>query len=208
MSHTVAFKQDATQEDERLVFGEVYIPMVPDSDNEFMDAVSIKKMAYEFMRRKRQGNVDKFHTNVISEGASVVESFIARKGDPLFTEGAWVVGVHIPDDDDWAKVKKGKINGFSMEAFVVKTPVEVEMDLPCTIPGKTMKAEGGDVEDHEHEFMVTYDESGKFIGGRTSVEKGHYHVIKRGTLTEGPSSGASHHHKFSHVEALSMREVG
>lgn len=200
MSRDVAFKAEASDEDLHLVYGEVYIPDTPDADNEFMDAEGIRKAAHDFMRSPNLGNVDTFHTNELSPGAHVVESFIARKGDPLFKEGSWVVGVHVPDQDTWAKIKKGDINGFSMEAFVSKSVVEVEMEAPCTIPGKTMKAEDG----HDHDFYVSYGADGSYQGGVTSINNGHRHVIKRGTVTEVASN---HRHKFSHVEAISMREV-
>lgn len=198
MSRDVAFKSE--DEELRIVWAEVYAPNVPDSDGEFMDAEGIRKMAYEFMQRMELGQVDTFHTNSISKGACVVESFIARKDDPTFTEGAWVCGIHVPDDATWAKIKKGEINGFSMEALVSKELVEVEVDLPATISTRTLKSE-----DHEHEAYVTYDENGKFQGGRTSkAEDGHFHLIRRGTVTEDTNG---HAHRFEHVNSLSFREI-
>lgn len=185
-------------EEQRLVFGEVYAPLVPDSDHEFMDAVTIRKMAYEFMHSLKLNSIDTEHDNVLVDGCCVVESFIARKGDPDFIEGAWVVGVHIPDDDVWGKVKKGEINGFSIEAAVFKTPMEVEVDIPPIINGHTMKSEG-----HSHTFYVTYDENAKFRGGRTDVVDGHSHLITRGTCT---AETDGHSHRFSHVEGLTLKE--
>lgn len=183
----------------RIVWAEVYAPNRPDSDGEFMDARGIREMAYKFMREQRLGQVDHMHTNEIVEEAHVVESFIARKGDPNFIEGAWVVGVHIPKDEDWAKVEKGEWNGFSMEAEVHKETVEVELELPPIITGKTMKSDDG----HTHVFYVAYDDDGKFLGGRTDSVDGHSHVIKRGTLTE---MAEGHNHRFSHVEDLMIKE--
>lgn len=183
----------------RIVWAEVYAPNRPDSDGEFMDARGIREMAYKFMREQRLGQVDHMHTNEIVEEAHVVESFIARKGDPHFIEGAWVVGVHIPKDEDWAKVEKGEWNGFSMEAEVHKETVEVELELPPIIAGKTMKSDDG----HTHVFYVAYDDDGKFLGGRTDSVDGHSHVIKRGTITE---MAEGHNHRFSHVEDLMIKE--
>lgn len=203
MSHEVVFKADAAQEDQHLVFGEVYIPMVPDSDNEFMDAEGIRKMAYDFMARQQTHNIDTFHTNELSTGAHVVESFIARKGDPTFAEGSWVVGVYVPDDATWSKIKKGEINGFSMEAFVTKTPVQVELQLPATIVVKTMKAEEGD--HHQHTAYVNYDDQGVFKGGITDIVNGHSHAIRRGTRTEKSSDG--HAHNFDHIMHHGLTEV-
>jgi hypothetical protein len=187
--------------EEHLVFAEVYAPNRPDSDGEFMDPDTIKKMAYEFMKTLEPGKViDHRHSNEIVNGARVVESFIARKEDPDgFIEGAWVIGLHIDNEEMWKQIKKGEINGFSIEALVHKKVVPIEIEMPPVISGKTQKSE-----DHIHTFYVGYDENGKFIGGKTNVVNGHAHVIKRGTLTE---EAEGHTHKFSHLDELQLKEV-
>ncbi len=188
----------------RIVWAEVYAPNRPDSDGEYMDEEGIRKMAYDFMRNMRLDRIDQNHDNETVPGATVVESFIARKGDPDFIEGAWVVGVHVPDDETWDKIQSGEINGFSIEANVVKEPKEVILDLPPVITGKTMKAEGKDYEDdHTHTFYVAYDGEGRFIGGRTDEAKGHIHLIKRGTVTE---ETLGHKHRFSHIDDVLIQE--
>lgn len=184
---------------QRIVWGEVYAPLRPDSDGEYMDAETIQKMAYKFMRDGRLGQIDHMHTNELLESACVVESFIARKGDPDFIEGAWVVGVHIPKDEDWDRVEKGEWNGFSIEAMVNKELKEIEVEIPPIIKGLTLKAD----DNHQHEFYVAYDSEGNFLGGRTNEVDGHSHIIKRGTITEDADG---HSHRFSHVEDLVIRE--
>ena len=152
------------------------------------------------MRRQELGRVDTFHSNEIPEDVCVVESFIARKDDPTFTEGAWVCGIHVPDDETWGKIKKGEINGFSMEAHVHKKVVDVEVELPAVISARTLKSEG-----HDHDFYVAYGEDGKFQGGRTSkAEDGHFHLIRRGTVTE---EADGHAHRFEHINALTLAEI-
>ena len=188
--HDCVFK--ALQDDERLVYGEVYSPMRPDSDGDIMDAETIKKMAHDFMRKQKLDQIDVQHDNNLNPGASVVESFIARKDDPIFIEGSWVVGVHIPDDETWNKVKKGEINGFSIEAMVTKTPQTLEVEMPPIVNGKTT-----DSSDHNHDFFVSFDATGKFMGGRTAIAKGHFHTIRAGTITDDEQG---HNHKFSFVE--------
>ncbi len=178
----------------RIVYGEVYAPGVPDADNEFMDAETIEKMAHQFMKDMNLRNIDVQHDNNLVENACVVESFIARKGDPDFIAGSWVVGVHVPDDATWNRIIKGEINGFSLEAMVYKQPMTMEIEVPPVLSGKTSKSD-----DHEHEFFVSYDEQGNFLGGVTDEVNGHKHVIKRGTATE-PEAG--HSHRFSFIESL------
>lgn len=199
MSSVTIKKQD---DELQIAYGEVYIPMVPDSDGEFMTAEEIRKMAHRFLAKGIPGNIDSYHDNRLV-GAVVVESFIARADDPVFIAGAWVVGVHIPDPDLWQRVKSGEFNGFSMEATVKRRDVELEMVLPDTIKGGTFPA--GDPE-HEHTFVVAYDDGGEFIGGRTNVVNGHYHDIIRGTITE---TAEDHFHKFAFVDIIaeSMSEA-
>jgi hypothetical protein len=190
-------KLKIASEEEHIVMGEVYVPNVPDSDGEFMDAAGVKEMAYRFMKNLRQKSIDLAHNNQTVEGACVVESFIARKGDSDFIEGAWVVCSHIDNPETWAKIKKGEINGYSLEAFVTRDPVELEVEVPPVISGKTQSSRKGEEEPHAHEFYVSYREDGGFLGGRTDLVNGHFHVIKRGTVTE-ESSG--HRHRFAHID--------
>ena len=190
----VVFK--LADEEEHLVFAEVYAPNIPDTDTDFMVPEEIKKMAYKFMQNMNLRNIDVQHNNELVPNACVVESFIARKGDPEFIEGAWVVGIHVDDPKVWDQIKKGELNGFSMEAMVTRTEKELELDIPPVIRGITSKAD----DEHYHEFFVTYNAEGNFLGGQTSSAlDGHFHKIANGTTTDTTND---HHHRFSFVEAL------
>jgi len=192
--HEVVLK--VAVEDERLVFAEVYAPNILDTDGEFMTAPEIKKAAYKFMQSLSLKSIDVQHDNNLVDGACVVESFIARAGDPEFIEDSWVVGIHVDNDDVWAAIKAGEINGFSMQAEVYREEATLEMVVPPVITGETSTAEDG----HKHDFYVTYDAEGNFVGGVTGrAEDGHSHKIVRGTITEDTNS---HHHMFSFVENL------
>lgn len=182
----------------RIVMAEVYVPGVPDTDGEFMSAETIEKMAHDFMRNLRLSQVDTSHDNQVVEGACVVELFIARKGDPDFIEGAWVVAIHVPDDKVWEQIEKQELNGFSLEALVRKRKTTMIIEIPPVLSGKTAEAK-----EHTHEFFVSYDEDGNFLGGKTSVSMGHSHVIKRGTITEEHDG---HAHRFSYVELIHGKE--
>lgn len=102
-----------------------------------------------------------------------------------------MVGVHLPDDEIWNKVKKGEINGFSMEALVVWNRT---LKLKYRLWSRHQFSKS---EDHEHKFYVTFDEDGNFKGGVTDEVNGHRHVIKAGTVTE---KYESHNHRFSAVD--------
>jgi hypothetical protein len=191
-----ALKGDTPEQ--QIVFGEVYAPDRPDAQGEFMRAEEIASMAHDFIRQGKMGQIDLQHDGQVIEGPSIVESFIARKGDPDFIEGAWVIGMHIPNPDLWEAVKKGEINGFSMEALVTRHEQEVPMEIPPVVQGLTSKSDNSaPVSPHEHRFFVSYDDNGIFRGGITDNVLGHQHVIKAGTHTE---TTEGHSHRFSAVD--------
>ena len=179
-------------EDAQLVFGEVYAPNRPDAQGEYMTAVEIQKMAHEFIRAGKMAQIDLMHGNKIVSGASVVESFVADETDSRFLPGSWVIGVHIPDAQLWGAIKKGEINGFSMEALVTRHDMDCEIEIPPIVTGLTSKWE-----EHQHKFFVAYDEKGQFKGGVTDVVNGHQHQIVAGTHTQ---DAAGHRHRFSSVD--------
>lgn len=179
----------------RIVYAEVLIPSIPDSQGEFIVAEEIRKAAHGFLRNHRGSDFD---SDTNHDGSTnecyVVESFIARKGDPEFIEDAWVVGMQIVGDDMWEKVEKGEINGFSVEALVVKSPAVIEWDIPDLITGETEASNG-----HVHTFAVKYDDSGNFLGGQTNEVEGHSHQIRNGTITD---TTLEHNHRYAFVEYL------
>lgn len=177
----------------QIVYGEVYIPDIPDSDGEFMNREEIEKMAHGFMANQKTHKIDIQHDNK-EYGLYAVESFIARKGDETFIEGSWVLGVHIPYADIWELVEKGELNGFSLEALVSKKQVEIELTLPVLLTGITEESDG-----HVHHYSVFIDEDGNFSGGSTNEVEGHSHTISRGTATDKTNG---HSHRYSFVEYL------
>ena len=196
----VAFKAAAAER--QVVYGEVYTPGVIDSQGDVMNADEVCAMAWRFIANGHVAKIDVQHDNEES-GAVVVESFIARADDPVFAPGAWVLGVHVPSARLWGAIKDGKINGFSLQALVHRKASEMEITVPDQIEGDTESAA-----DHSHRFIVQFDEAGNFVGGRTSVEGGHYHEITRGSATDaardsgGVVEGDKHTHRFHFVDAL------
>jgi hypothetical protein len=179
-------------EELQIVMGEVYAPNRPDAQGEYMTAVEIRKMAHQFIRSGKMGQIDLMHGNKVVKGASVVESFVAEDDDTRFLPSSWVIGVHIPDTGLWESIKKGDINGFSMEALVTRHDMEVEVEIPPVVTGMTSKSE-----DHQHKFFVTYDALGQFKGGITDTINGHFHSIVAGTHTQ---DAAGHRHRFSSAD--------
>lgn len=188
---------------ERLIYSEVYAPNRPDSDGAFMTADNIKQMAHRFIASGKMGQIDLFHDNNVVDGCVVVESFIAREGDPTFIEGAWVVGIYIGNDTVWKAILDGTINGLSVEAITFEEEVTVTLENSGEITGYTTT-----IHDHKHTFKVFYDEEGNFLGGVTDEVDGHYHKITVGTVTGYATDKAknTHKHKFSFVENVIVTE--
>ena len=108
----VAFKKSDAKK--QIVFGEVYVPDRKDTDGNFMTAETIEDMAHDFLANGKNSQISTDHDGYTDKGV-VVESFIAREGDPDFIAGAWVVGVYVPDPEIWALIENGDLTGFSIE---------------------------------------------------------------------------------------------
>lgn len=172
-------KFNKTNEEKRVVYAEVYAPYTVDTWGDMMLPEEIEKMAHRFIEKGGLNKViDTMHDYEATD-SFVVESFIARAGDPDFTEGAWVLGVKVPDETLWADIKKGKLNGFSMSGFAKLLPAVAEVFINVVSIGRTEVNQ-----EHDHLFFVELDDDGRVIRGRTSIDKNHAHEITAGTATE------------------------
>lgn len=186
-------------EELQIVWGEVYAPGFPDSQGDYMTAETVRKMAYSFMQKSALGSIDTGHTRQ-TNGSYIVESFIAREGDPVFIPGSWVVGVHVPDTSVWGLVKSGELNGFSLDGMGIRVPTKLEIEMPELLKGETEEVDG-----HKHGFIVKFGEDGTFLGGMTTeAEDGHVHEILKGTVTE---TVMGHAHRFSFLEGVLNAEI-
>lgn len=177
----------------QIVYGEVYAPNIPDTQGDFMTIDSVRSLAHNFMKSQKIDQIDTNHDNV-TNSSMVIESFIARKDDPDFIVDAWVVGVHIPNDTLWEKVKSGELNGFSLEAMFKSTPAEITLLIPEYHIGITSKSD-----EHTHDFIAYYNDDGVFTCGETEVVDGHFHTMSRHTVT---NAAKGHTHRFSITEGL------
>ena len=174
------------------VFGEVYAPNLVDTDGESMTTEDIRKMAHDFIANGLVKALDTNHNHILS-GAEVVESFIARKGDPDYAEGAWVLGVRMTDGELWEAIKAGEINSFSFDATVMK---ELSNDALPTYPNVMIGTTYAPVEQngipaHKHAFYLEIDGKGRVVLGKTSMAQGHSHEIW-GMVTTEQTNGHSH----------------
>lgn len=110
----IAWKDEA----QRIVYGPVLVPDMPDSDGDIVSAQKIEAVAHAFM--EMYGNNDVDHS-LINVGVPV-ESFLAPQeltftvGSDQVTvpKGTWIMGVRVADDATWARIVKGELTGFSI----------------------------------------------------------------------------------------------
>jgi hypothetical protein len=183
----------------QIVYGEVYAPVdLPDTQGDVMSADVIRQTAHRFMKDLRGHQIDIEHDQQTYD-AYVVESYIAQKGDEVFIPGSWVVGVHIPDVNIWNMVKSGELNGFSLEAIGRSVSVEIEIDIPESVTGLTLKSDNPQVPEHDHDFVAFFNKDGTFAGGRALRGKTDHEHELDGTVTKMGGS-PSHSHRYSAVD--------
>ncbi len=181
--------------EKRIVYGEVYCPDVLDTHGDFMTAQDIEIMAHRFLQLSALKQAIDTNHDEVSNGSYPVESFIARAGDPDYTEGAWVLGVKVIDSDVWDKIKRGELNGYSFQALVRKSAVVVNIEMNPDVVGFTEKGE----DSHDHVFLAYFDGDGRITKGVTSTDAGHFHEIKSGTATE-IAQGHAHRIELGNAE--------
>lgn len=119
-----AFDLVVKNDDMMRAYGVVYAPDQEDAHGDTADADTIRKAQAEFMREGRLKNIDTEHS-FTSEMAYVAESWLVRKGDPLFAnepEGSWAVGIQIGDPDLWKQLKSGELTGISLAGIARMEP--------------------------------------------------------------------------------------
>lgn len=176
------YRISSVSEDERLVTGQVYAPDTLDSHGHFMTKSELRNVAHKFLMDGLLTSIDVQHDNQ-TINASIVESFIARKGDPEFEEGAWVATTKIDDPAVWQAVKDGVINGYSFEILTYRDDVDVEFEYQTWYYGFT---DPNPHDKHDHPFMVRLDENGEIIWGATGVgsDGSPAHPISKSNLTD------------------------
>ena len=116
-------KADSTTE-ERYVLGIVLEPDTVDSQGDIYTAETIQQSAYLFM--EEYGNIGLQHSGLINDKVKILESWIQREdtmiGGQAVKAGTWMLAVHVIDDELWAKVKDGRITGFSIGGRAKRVP--------------------------------------------------------------------------------------
>lgn len=194
-----AFSEWLTRPDgkewERVAFAEVLIPGVKNPLGDFWTERAIVDAAHMFMVR---GFIRDVNHDLQDHSAewSVVESFIARDGDPTFVPGSWVVGIKVHSDELWNAILSNEINGFSYEAVVSYVMAILEDDFTSfsyDVQGVTEPAPDG----HTHTFALVVDSNNRPVSGITGITNGHMHTIATHSLTDTTDG---HSHRFNMIQ--------
>ncbi|WP_010174879.1 XkdF-like putative serine protease domain-containing protein [Bacillus coahuilensis] len=102
----------------QIMTGAVLIPDEPDSDGDVVSKERIESLAYEYMEKYQ--NSDLQHT--LNNVAKVVESYITpfpmtvkAYGKTIeLPAGTWIMSVKVSDPEIWQAVLDGKLTGFSI----------------------------------------------------------------------------------------------
>lgn len=194
---TARYNIQKIQHDERLVTGQVYAPDTLDSHGHFMSKKELRRVAHQFMSDGLLTSIDVQHDNNPVD-AVIVESFIARKGDPDFEEGAWVATTKINDYHIWNLVKQGVLNGYSFEILTYRQDVDVEIEYQSWYYGFT---DPDPHDKHDHPFMVRLDENGEILWGKTGSgsDGSPAHSISMSNITDATPDGRTHRIHFKEL---------
>lgn len=99
---------------QQLILAEVYVPNAIDSQGEYATAATLEAAAHAFAANGYHKNVTIQHVGKNID-AVVVESYIAKKADPDFSEGTWVAVIKVNDPTVWKAVEDGILRGLSIE---------------------------------------------------------------------------------------------
>jgi hypothetical protein len=116
--------------EKRIVYGIVLQPDIPDSQRDVVGRSEIEKAAHGFMYQygKSGRKLDFQHQEDLPiDKAYPVESYITPTSFSIngkqIPEGAWIMGVHVPDDKTWTLIKSEQLKAFSVKGVGRRTPV-------------------------------------------------------------------------------------
>ena len=121
-----------SKKDIHFVTGIAYEPLVADTDDNFMTAEEIEKMAHWFMKNGRM--VDEQHSFDPNTRCAIVESWIADSdttiGGQKVTKGTWLIKIEVSDSNIWKKIQNGELAGLSIGGLARYGTEDVEIQEP------------------------------------------------------------------------------
>lgn len=143
------------------------------------DKDAVRRLMTKFMKNHYQQSFTTDHMD-FAQGLTVVESWIVEDvendkanaiGLENFSEGSWIIGVKVDDDEMWQSVKEGKWSGFSVEAFVDLKEIAKEINNNKHIKSEMAKKEVKMDEILENIKSIISDAIGEAEGEDSTVQE-------------------------------------
>ena len=124
-------KLSIQNEDQRIVFGPALIPDLPIKRSIMgetffvsIDRENILQTAIKFQKDNLANKIDENHSQQVLSGITIFETFVTdenrvtmAKGFESLPMGTWFITAKVNNDDIWAKMKSGELNGFSIDGL-------------------------------------------------------------------------------------------
>lgn len=124
-------KLSIQNEDQRIVFGPALIPDLPIKRSIMgetffvsIDRENILKTAIKFQKDNLANKLDMNHSQQVLNGLTIFETFVTdenrvtmAKGFESLPMGTWFITAKVNNDEVWAKMKSGELNGFSIDGL-------------------------------------------------------------------------------------------
>ena len=130
---SITFLQKSAPEEERYTLGIVLEPTKelrkPDAQEDIYSAAEVRKAAFDYMLNSQLHKIQHtcFKGKEFTDAVKIVESYLAPVdmtiGGRFVAKGTWLMGLKYLDDDVWKAVKEGRITGYSIGGWAVRTPV-------------------------------------------------------------------------------------
>lgn len=104
----------------RMSYGEVLAPYEVDTQGDIYTPAFVEKVAHDFLAKPTIGVMHAEWGNI----GRIVESAIARPGDPDFGEDSWWIGVEW-GERVWKAILNDEITGFSIGGTAKVTPIDL-----------------------------------------------------------------------------------
>lgn len=192
---SVLLSRNEAGEFDRVVMAEVLIPNVPNVFGDIYSEENIRDIVEKFAVQGYGLDINHDQKDVEGKDYVVIESFIARPGDPDFIVGSWVVGIKVLSDTVWQRILDGDLNGFSYEAEAEVTEITLQHLRNRQVVGTT---EPDPFDGHTHDYLVIVSPLNRPIAGATGETNGHSHKIVTHTVTEDSlnDDGRFHSHRY------------
>jgi hypothetical protein len=100
------------------------------------DKDSIKQIFMRFHKNQygKNVNIDHDREQLVEQGVFMIDNYLVdeeqgvlapKRLGQIVRDGSWIASYKVDNPETWQKIKSGEVNGFSIEAYLDRIPVEV-----------------------------------------------------------------------------------